>query len=401
MATIVLTDTSRDLWVDSLAVHSADLGFPASSEFSITKRTLKGGRRDGVDFIQVENGALSFSIVPTRGMGIWKGRYHGDFVGWNSPVADGPIHPAYVNLMSQGGLGWLDGFDEVLVRCGLENNGAPFQETATNAADGSKRDTLFGLHGKIANLAAHYVAIHIDEKPPHEITIEGHVIESKLFHLQIRMVTKISTVPGSNVLKVHDEFHNLRDSPSEFQVLYHWNFGPPHLDEGARLVAPIQEVCPRDPRAQEGIGHYDVYKAPEAGYAEQVYFFKLHGDPANGKTLAMLRNHKGDKAVALRFSTKEMPCFTLWKNTGGLKEGYVTGLEPATNYPNARPFEKKNGRVVTLPPGGCQIIENVLEVLNTSEAVAKAEAEVKALQSRGGPTVHKAPVEPLAPVAKS
>ena len=57
---------------------------------------------------------------------------------------------------------------------------------------------------------------------------------------------------------------------------------------------------------------------------------------------ALLRNRAGDKAVALRFARAQLPCFTLWKQTGGRRDGYVTGLEPATNYPNPRPFEQRH-----------------------------------------------------------
>ena len=45
-------------------------------------------------------------------------------VGWQSPV-DGPVHPQFVPLADPSGLGFLDGFDELIVRCGLESNGAP------------------------------------------------------------------------------------------------------------------------------------------------------------------------------------------------------------------------------------------------------------------------------------
>jgi len=83
----------------------------------------------------------------------------------------------------------------------------------------------------------------------------------------------MSTTPGSNRLVVRDEYVNLRESPSEMQALYHWNFGTPILEEGARFVVPTKTVPPRDRRAQEGMGHYDTYLGPEPGYAEQVYFF--------------------------------------------------------------------------------------------------------------------------------
>src|SRR5262249_40598444 len=192
----------------------------------------------------------------TRGMGLWKGRYQGDYLGWDSPIKDGPVHPSFVNLLSNGGIGWLDGFDELLPRCGLENNGAGYEVKVVNP-DGSESRTVFPLHGRIANIPAHYVAGHVANQPPHEITREGHLHEARLFGPQIRMISKISTTPGSNRLTVHDELINLKESPVEAQILYHWNFGAPYLEEGSRLVVPAQTVVPRNAQAQEGIGHYD------------------------------------------------------------------------------------------------------------------------------------------------
>jgi hypothetical protein len=396
MPTFTLTDVARDLWVESFAIDSTDLGTPVTAPWSVTKRTLRGGRREAVDLIQVNNGALSFSVLPTRGMGIWKGQYQGDRLGWDSPVRDGPVNPAFVNLMNAGGLGWLDGFDELLVRCGLENNGAPY-EVKTVKPDGSEGHTTFGLHGKIANLPASFVAVRVETEPGPSITIEGHVDESRLFSSQIRMATSITTTPGSNRVVVLDRFLNLGDSPAEMQVLYHWNFGAPYLEKGARLVAPAKTVVPRDPRAQEGLDQYDTYDAPTPGFAEQVYFFELHEQSRDGRTLAMLRNHAGNKAVVLRFAKARLPAFTLWKDTGGLRSGYVTGLEPATNYPNPRPFEQARQRVITLPPDGTHEVETILEVLNTEDAVSTVEAEIRALQAQGRPTIHRRPIEPFAP----
>ncbi|MBX6312358.1 MAG: aldose 1-epimerase family protein [Isosphaeraceae bacterium] len=385
MPSFTLTDVAHDLWIDACSIGPAELGLPAVPAWSIAKRTLRGGRRDGVDLIQVYNGALAFSVIPTRGMGLWKGQYLGDPIGWRSPITDGPVHPAHVDLAGLGGLGWLGGFDEWLVRCGLEHNGPPYQEGSIS----------YPLHGRIANIPAHFVAVHIEETPPYAITIEGHVTETRLFGPRLRMVARLMTTPGSHRLVVRDEFTNLSDTPGELQILYHWNFGPPHLEEGARVVAPANEVAPISPRAAEGIGHYDVYGPPEPGYAEQVYLYQLHGDGPDGRTLAMLRNRPGDKAVVLRFASKQLPCFTVWKNTAGLADGYVTGLEPATNYPNPRPFEKSQGRVVRLDPGQTYSAETVFEALAGAQAVADVEAEIQALQGRGAPMVHPRPVGPF------
>jgi hypothetical protein len=397
MSTFVLTDVSSEVWQESFAIDATAMGLAGDHPWSVKKQRLRGGRRDGVDLIVVDNGALRFSIVPTRGMGLWKGWYDGNRLGWDSPVTDGPVHPSLVNLTAAGGLGWLDGFDELLARCGLENNGAPY-EVKTKKPDGSESNTTFGLHGKIANIPASYVAVHIGTEPPHEIVVEGHVEESRLFGLQVRMVTKIATFPGSNTLVVRDEFVNLKEQPVEIQILYHWNFGPPFLGVGSRFVAPNKSVTPRDARAQQGLGQRDLYGGPEPGSTEQVYYHELYAAPTGDtRTLAMLRNQAGDKGVALRFRTDQLPAFTLWKNTGGLRDGYVTGLEPGTNYPNARPFEKAHNRVVTLPVDGRYIAETALEVLATAQSVKTAEAEIKALQAQGAAKVNLKPSEPLAP----
>jgi hypothetical protein len=396
MPSITLTDLAADTWTDSSSLDAASFGWPAGGHaWSVTKRTLRGGRREGVDLVVVDNGALSLAIVPTRGMGLWRGRYRGDELGWISPVLDGPVNPAFVHLADRGGLGWLDGFDELMVRCGLSNNGAPYESVTTNPDGSIARHTMHGLHGRVANIPAHHVSVHVDDAPPHAITVEGRVAESTIFHAQVEMTTRITTEPGSNRLVVRDEFANRSESPGSMQLLYHWNFGPPYLGEGSEFAAPIESLAPRDARAVDGLGHWTTYGPPEPGFAEQVYLARLRGEGPDGRTLALLKAKGGSKAVVLRFRTAQLPCFTLWKNTRGLREGYVTGLEPATNYPNPRPFEEARGRVVPLPPGGKYLAETTLEVLDQAEAIAAIEAEIAALQAQGSATIHPRPVEPF------
>jgi len=397
MPTFMITDVSSDVWTESLAIDATALGLAQDWAWSVNKARLRGGRRDGVDLIVVDNGVLRFSIVPTRGMGLWKGWFQGNRLGWDSPVTDGPVNPALVNLSTAGGLGWLDGFDELLARCGLENNGAPF-EVKTVKPDGSESHTTFGLHGRIADIPASYVEVQVAPEPPNEIAVLGRVDETRLFGLGIRMATRISTVPGSNSLTIRDEFINLKDQPVTMQILYHWNFGPPFLGEGARFLAPIKSITPRDRRAAEGIRQHGRYQRPTPGSTEQVYFYDLIAQSDGGsKTLAMLCNREGDKAVVLRFRKDQLPAFTLWKNTAGLRDGYVTGLEPGTNFPNPRPFEEARGRTVALPVGGTYVAETTLTVVATPDEVALIEAEVNRLQSQSAIIVNSTPKEPFAP----
>ncbi|WP_337175789.1 aldose 1-epimerase family protein [Paludisphaera sp.] len=374
--TFVLTDTAHDLWTEDFSIDG-----DAAAGCVVSKRRLRGGRRDGVDLIRVDNGALTFQVVPTRGMGLWKAALGGDRVGWDSPTHDGPVHPAYVQPHDLGGIGWLEGFDELMVRCGLMSNGAPFR-------DG---EALHPLHGRIASIPAWYVAVHVEGD---SVAIEGRVRESFLFGGGVELRTTYATTRGSNAVTVRDEFVNVKDVPTAMEILYHWNFGPPHLGEGSRFVAPLKELVPRDARAAEGLATYDVYGPPEPGFAEQAYFCSLRDE--SGRTAAMLRDKAGERAVALRYDVTAMPCFTLWKCTGGLRDGYVTGLEPGVNFPNPRPFEEAQGRVVTLPVDGRHVIETTLEVLSGRDSVAALESEIARIQSQGNPVVRPKPTAPFA-----
>ncbi len=383
-----LTDVRSDLWIDSFAVANDSLHLPTPHDWSIRKRTLRGGLRDGVDLVEIHNGALAVSVLPTRGMGLWRGDYHGQSLGWRAPL-QGPVHPRFVDLSGDAGLGWLAGFDELLCRCGLGWNGPPGTDAWTDARGGSHQAALT-LHGRIANRPAEIVEVRIGLDPPYELSVVGEVQEGFLFFGQLHLTTTYTTVPGSNRLVIHDVVENRAAQPAEMQMLYHCNLGRPFLDAGSRILAPIKEMAPLTAHAAESIDTYEAYLGPTVGYREQVYVYDLQAD-ANGQTLAVLVGPGATRAVAVRFSVRELPCFTVWKNTGALEDGYVTGLEPATNYPNFRGFERQQGRVKLLPPGGKWEARWVIEAADTAHAVAGLLAEVATLQAHGKATVHRTP----------
>jgi hypothetical protein len=301
----------------------------------------------------------------------------------------GPVHPQFVNLADRGGLGWLQGFDELIVRCGLESNGAPCTDLVPNN-NGVPVETALPLHGRIANLPACQVQVEVGAGRAPELAVSGLVEESALFTPGLRLATRISTRAGSNALTIADEVTNLRAVPAEMELLYHCNLGGPFLEAGARLVAPAREVAPRDRRAAEGMDGYATCLGPTAGYTEQVYYYDLHAD-RGGRTLAMLRNAAGDRGVVFRFSRKELPGLAHWKNTAAESDGYVTGIEPATNFPNARPFERKQGRVVRLAPGASHRATVTMEVLDSAAAVRAVERAAAELAGGRAPEVHKQP----------
>src|SRR5690349_9107065 len=119
-----ITSVEGNTRTEEWRVTPRDLRLPAQIPWSIHKMTLHGGKQEGVDVIVVDNGRLSFTVIPTRGMSILRVTSGDVTLGWASPVKE-VVHPQYINLQSRGGLCWLEGFNEWLVRCGLEWAGHP------------------------------------------------------------------------------------------------------------------------------------------------------------------------------------------------------------------------------------------------------------------------------------
>jgi galactose mutarotase-like enzyme len=373
--TWTLEDRQQDLYVEQIALGPEHIG-GAAAGFSVTKRTLRAGLRHGVDVIEVNNGTFRFVVIPTRGMGIWRASLGQLQLGWNSPVK-GPIHPAFVRLWEPSGLGWLDGFDEMLVRCGLESNGAP--ELGDN---GTLR---YPLHGKIANIPAHKVEVAIDDQTG-EIAVSGTVDEARLFGNKLRLGCTITTQLGRPGMRVTDTISNVSAEEGELELLYHINFGAPLLDPGSKVVLPVAKVAPRDQVAVGNLPEWDTYGSQTPGSVEAVFFLDLAAQ-RDGRTQALLRNAAADQGVSLKFNRNQLPCFTLWKNRQAEADGYVTGLEPGINFPNVKSFEKQKGRVAVLEPGESREFEISIEVHTEAAAVEAAEQAIAKIQQSCTPEV--------------
>lgn len=336
----VLVDAGESIVAEGDAFQGRQMA-GGGRDWSVRLRSLRAGRSQGVHIVEIDNGQIVIDVVPTRGMGIWRVRRGSQALGWQSPV-HGPVHPAFVPIFDPSGLGWLEGFDELLCRCGLESNGAP-------AFDNSGK-LLYPLHGRIANTPAHHVELIVDEAAQ-KLTLVG-VIDEARFHFQsLRLTTSLTTTFGSNEFAWTDEVENVGGRDAALQMLYHFNVGQPLLRGGARLVVPLETVAPRDEVAtRAGIADWNKMPPPQFGSSEQAYFCHPLADSA-GNARLLLTGLADGAAVGMRFSAQSLPYLTLWRNTPDEAAGYVVGIEPATNFPNPYPFEKRHGRVVTLAPG--------------------------------------------------
>lgn len=319
-----------------------------ASAWSITREILNGGKQEGVELLTLDNGKLKITVIPTRGMGILDVKMDGVRLGWNSPVKE-VVHPSHIDLESRGGLGWLEGFNEWMVRCGLEFAGHPGTDQFINNT-GDPSTLNLTLHGKIQNIPASDYKIVVDPEPPHRIRIRGTVYESFFYGPKLKLVTEVSTTPGSDNFQISDQLTNEGSSDQEFQLIYHGNYGSSILEEGATVYAPASSVTPMNENAAKYIDSWQTYLGPTKGFTEQVYLLEPLGD-GNSSTMALLVNKDADRATSVRWNVSELPYLTVWKNTAAEEDGYVTGIEPATGFPFNRLVERKYGRVPKLSAG--------------------------------------------------
>ena len=384
----VVTSAKSNVQSTAFSISQQNVPNTGNTPWSVRQVRLHGGKQQGVDLLLLDNGKLVITMIPTRGMSILDVR-QGDFrLGWESPVKE-VVNPQFINLDSRGGLGWLDGFNEFLVRCGLEFAGHPGKDAFINNT-GDKAEMDLTLHGKIGNIPASEVEVLIDRQPPHRIRVRGVVHERLFFGPKLQLTAEISTTPGSNTFEVHDAVTNLGSAPQEFQLIYHTNYGHPLLEAGAKVVAPMQSLAPMNQEAAKAVEKHASYQGPTPGFIEQVYL--IHPlSTSGGESQVLLHNAAGDKGSSIRWSTKELPFLTVWKNTVAKEDGYVTGLEPATGFPYHRSVERAQGRLPVLAPAQTRHFHLSFGLHLGAEAVSAVVKQIESIQGTVTPKIEKQP----------
>ncbi|HBC82912.1 MAG TPA: DUF4432 domain-containing protein [Escherichia sp.] len=366
--TWVLTSAEQSMDKENWKISSSELNIKDTA-FSIEQKVLHGGKQEGSKILVITSqDGLTITLSPTRGMNLLHIEGFGAKMGWDSPVKE-VVNPAFINLESRNGLGWLEGFNEMMVRCGYEWTGHPV------TADGQ----IYTLHGKAGNTPASQVEVEVADAAPHEIRIRGLIKESTFKKADLQTMTELRYVPGSNSFSLHDVLTNHADYPHDYQIIYHSNFGMPILEEGARFLAPISSISPFNDYAKEGLKTWQTYAGPTKGFDEMVFNIQpLSGE--DHQTLAAVVNKAGNKGAAIQFDTRQLPMLTLWKNTDTVKQGYVTGIEPGTNYAYPVTIEREQKRVKQLEPGASTQFDLTYTLLHSSEQVADVEKKIAAIQ---------------------
>ncbi|XZE32499.1 aldose 1-epimerase family protein [Pirellulaceae bacterium SH501] len=371
--------------------QAEDVGFipekitAGSGRFGVQFSPIGGGKSMGMELLSVDTGAMRVMFLPDRGMGIWKCEASNTDFGWNSPV-DGPVHPSLVPVLDPSGIGWLEGFDELFVRCGLQSNGAPDFDPQGNLK--------YPLHGRIANLPATKISVAVDVETG-TMDVLATVREARFLVYSLELQCRYRLRVNSPVIEVTDTVTNLRSTPTTMQLLYHINLGQPIVQAGTTIEAAYKSLCPRDPRAAEGLESWSRCEGPTEGYAEQVYLMSAAADSASWSE-AMLATEDHRRGYSVHFDTRTLPYLNIWKNTAAVEDGYVVGLEPATGFPNPRRFEEKQNRVVPLSGGESKTFRLKLQPLLGEAEVNQSIDRIRALQPENA-AVHPAPLKDWSP----
>lgn len=365
-------------------ITSQALGVKAEKPFSVTVKKLHGGRQEGVTLVEIDTGAMKISVVPTRGMNVLKAEAGDVRLGWDSPVKE-VVNPAFIEQNGRNGLGWLEGFNELVTRCGYEWVGHPGVDD-----DG----TMLTLHGLASNIPASKVVLSIDEKPPYTIRLKGLLREQAFKKVDFLVDTELNTVPGATAFTVHDRLTNNGDYEKEYQALYHSNFGTPLLEEGAKFAAPVREVSPFNDYAKQDLASWQTYRGPTRDYDEMVYNVFPYGDEA-GNSLAMLHTKNGERAVSMAFNVLQLPAFSLWKNTDTSGQGYVTGLEPGTSFSYNRKYQRPLGLVPRIGPKESREFTITYALLEGKDKVDAALKKIETIRNGRETTVRETPLVQL------
>lgn len=355
----------------ALAIYPTDqpptLHQPTTSGFQIHRYRLTEGKQAGCELIVINSQSVCAAICPTRGMSLWRAKLDGIDCEWGSPP-HGPIHPCFVPISESSGLGWLDGFDELLVGVGLRSFHAPDFD--------NQGKLLHPLHGSIGNIAAENVEINLSDDGE-SLTVSGDVYETRFLIHNLKLRVEYKFLLGQPAITVRDTVSNIGGAATTTQLLYHINFGKPLLDAGCefhcglptRLWHAMKE--PRECRRHPGT------VVGRAGGLLQRIFSANVMKVAGPSTCSPIRRFKKRQPS---FKTVPCPYFTLWKNTASEATGYVTGLEPGTGFPNPRSFEEKQGRLVEFQPGESRTYELKIEATQDSQTTGGWLEKIRLLQ---------------------
>lgn len=289
------------------------------------------GKASGLRAYEVQNGALSFTVLPGRCMDIGTLRYKG--VPLHFIAKQGTTNPLWSFEGDHAQRSIMGG---MMFTCGLRNVGTPV------TVEGERHV----VHGRIRTTPADHVSCETRwEGDEYVMRCSGEMREAVLFGENLVLRRVIETKLGSDELLISDEIENQGFQEQPLMLLYHFNVGYPLLDDGARLLLPPHETTPRDAYAIE-VEQALLAQNPQDGLHERVYYHCLPAE--DGRAAVAFVNESLGLGLSIEYDVEALPHLVQWKSMAS--GDYAMGIEPSNCHVEGLEKEKRTGTLCTLPP---------------------------------------------------
>ncbi|MDX7951091.1 aldose 1-epimerase family protein [Lichenihabitans sp. Uapishka_5] len=321
---------------------------------------------------------LRFTVLLDRGMDLAECEHNGRAIGWHSPA--GFRNPALHEPEGEGGLGFLRSFSGLLATCGLDHVGFMAEEPADHYNYGPRHTVRHAIHGRVSMVPARLTGY--GERWEGDRCIlwaEGVVRQAALFGENLVLVRRIEADLGGDAIRLSDRVVNEGFYPTPHMVCYHFNIGYPVLSQGSRYLAPIADVVwashAGDGYRRSGVG-YRTMPEPQPRFHEQVWQHEMAAAPDGVVPVALVNDALG-LGLMVDSRKDQLPCFYQWQNFQA--GAYALGIEPATNHILGHAYARQQGELAMLDHGEERRYDLTLHVLPGAEAIAAAEARIRAI----------------------
>jgi hypothetical protein len=330
----------------------------------IKEYTLENGASEGVKVAEIYNGSgLSFSVLKNRGLDIADTYFKG--LPLHFRTYGGITSPS--ESYARGSESLRSFYGGLLVTCGVTYTGRP------NVDNGEE----LGLHGRYSNLKANVNRVGAQwQDGTYMLEIAGEAREAALFGPNVSLRRSIRTAFNSTKFEITDVFTNHHNIPAPHAMLYHFTFGYPLVDEGAKLVYKANGVTGLDDNVRDYAKEdFKQIPAPMAAHdgAKQDFLYIDVFENKDGLAQVGIVNRKLGLGVKLEYPKALLPRLGNWLHFGHGE--YVTAFEPMNSGVEGRAKDRELGWIEEIAPGETKTYTLAFTVLTSHEELDQFEAE--------------------------
>lgn len=298
------------------------------------------GRARGMRKFNVRTGnGLTYSLLPDKCLDISELAYRGVNIGFqtknglcSSPYAY-PVLNEFDRYFSGG----------MLLTCGLKNTGNDYIDETGHYQH---------LHGRIGVTPCEQAWSKAGwDGDDYLLSAGGVTRDSILGGHNLTLTREVHSSVSKPEIVIHDTLENCEPEPTDYLILYHFNFGFPFIGPDTVFHFPSAQspIKPRTSAAAQGLGEWSQLTEPVDGFEEHVFFHDPVPDQ-DGTCTVKIENPRLKIGAYLTYNQSNLPILTQWKS---MRSGeYVIGIEPGNSYISGLDNERKNGCVGTIEAFG-------------------------------------------------